>query len=295
MSSCGTMELSPLADISSLFQQYEQQATPSSFRSPERQNRDYSSLTSCGIHSMDSYGLGILMRDVLFSQTRVPSTLQKALQRLMSANPKSRPRVVGLLKCPIFQFPIHYIATTTWRTCHSTRRTKNFLLAEYLKWRECRNLLPYTSCFHSFKVALPPFVRPNSLLKQDLYKREVLSMLPVLFGIWERFSIHGAGNEDFIPTIGNVMRIQDRAVRGALLQKMTLLEQQFDDKHKYELNAQVFEPMCSGFSDSSAALRELTLKSSLVLVPNLSPTNLEKLESVLDATAIGFGTIDSHQ
>ena len=47
------------------------------------------------------------------------------------------------------------------------------------------------------------------------------------------------------------------------------------------LNSKVFEPMCSGFSDSSAALRELTLKSTLGLVPVLSPPNLEKLTRYL--------------
>jgi SCY1-like protein 1 len=35
--------------------------------------------------------------------------------------------------------------------------------------------------------------------------------------------------------------------------------------------------MCSGFSDSSAALRELTLKSTAALVPHLTQPNLEKL------------------
>jgi SCY1-like protein 1 len=50
---------------------------------------------------------------------------------------------------------------------------------------------------------------------------------------------------------------------------------------KNALNQAVFEPMCSGFSDSSAALRELTLKATLVLVPYLFQPNLEKLSRYL--------------
>jgi SCY1-like protein 1 len=266
------------SDVSSLFQQYEKQATPSSFRSPERQNGEYHVLKSCGIHSMDSYGLGILMRDVLFQRNGVPQTLQKALQRLIGANPKSRPRIVGLLKCPVFNS--QYITLQQQLSELAIQPVEQKISF----WQNINMMAGMSESVAVYKLL--PLVQNNinticsseSLLKQDLYKREVLSMLPVLFGIWERFSIP---KHDFLPTIGRMMRIQDRAVRGALLQKMTLLEQQFSEKKKYELNTHVFEPMCSGFSDSSAALRELTLKSSLVLVPHLSPTNLEKLSRYL--------------
>lgn len=50
---------------------------------------------------------------------------------------------------------------------------------------------------------------------------------------------------------------------------------------KNTLNEAVFEPMCSGFSDSSAALRELTLKATAALVPHLTHPNLEKLSRYL--------------
>jgi hypothetical protein len=56
------------------------------------------------------------------------------------------------------------------------------------------------------------------------------------------------------------------------------LEQTLDDD---ALNTSVFEPMCSGFADSSPALRELTLKATLVLVPHLTHPNLEKLSRYL--------------
>ncbi len=239
------------SEISSLFEHYEQQATPSSFRSPERQNREYHVLKSCGIHSMDSYGLGILMRDVLFQRQGVPSTLQKALQRLMGASPKSRPRVVGLLKCPIFNS--QYIALQQQLSEVQIQPVEQKIsFWQGIQISGMNESVAVYKLLPLLQNSITTICASESLLKQDLYKREVLSMLPVLFGIWERFAIEG-GN-DFVPTIGNMMRIQDRAVRGALLQKMTLLEQQFDEKQKYMINTHVFEPMCSGFSDSSAAL-----------------------------------------
>jgi SCY1-like protein 1 len=50
---------------------------------------------------------------------------------------------------------------------------------------------------------------------------------------------------------------------------------------KNKLNAAVFEPLCSGFNDSSPALRELTLKATFGLVPYLNAPNLEKLSRYL--------------
>lgn len=86
--------------------------------------------------------------------------------------------------------------------------------------------------------------------KPELFQRHIAPLVPVLFGV------------------------NDRGVRGAVLQKISLLESQLDNA---SVNTHVFEPMCSGFSDSSAALRELTLKSTIVLVPKLHHANLEKL------------------
>ena len=84
--------------------------------------------------------------------------------------------------------------------------------------------------------------------------------------------------KELTPIIGLLFNVKDRGVRAALLSKVTLLSEHLD---KNTLNASVFEPLCSGFSDSSPALRELTLKSTVVLVPSLTAPNLEKLSRYL--------------
>jgi SCY1-like protein 1 len=78
--------------------------------------------------------------------------------------------------------------------------------------------------------------------------------------------------------IGILYKVNDRAIRGTLLQKASYMADHLD---KNTLNDAVFEPMCGGFSDSSAALRELTLKATAFLVPHLSHPNLEKLSRYL--------------
>lgn len=104
-----------------------------------------------------------------------------------------------------------------------------------------------------------------------------MSILQPLFYAADNFLDDNFGTE-LTGIIGLLFGVNDRGVRGALLQKATLFAKSMD---KNALNQAVFEPMCSGFSDSSAALRELTLKATLVLVPHLTQPNLEKLSRYL--------------
>ena len=102
----------------------------------------------------------------------------------------------------------------------------------------------------------------------------VLSMLSPLFYIAENFLDSSTVGKSLGAVIGILFKVNDRAIRGTLLQKAPFMANNFDPN---VLNEAVFEPMCSGFSDSSAALRELTLKSTAALVPHLTQPNLEKL------------------
>jgi len=118
----------------------------------------------------------------------------------------------------------------------------------------------------------------ESMLLQDFYRKEVLAVVVPLFYIAEHHLPPKLFDQKIKPLVGLLFTVKDRAVRGAILGRISFLEQNLDKK---ELNSKVFEPMCSGFSDSSAALRELTLKASFMLVPQLSAPNLEKLSRYL--------------
>ena len=107
---------------------------------------------------------------------------------------------------------------------------------------------------------------------------KVLAVLMPLFFIAENYLTGDAFTTEMKPLIGLLFQVKDRGVRGTLLQKMNLLKDNLDAN---TLNQKVFEPMCSGFSDSSPALRELTLKSTLGLVSHLTAPNLEKLTRYL--------------
>jgi hypothetical protein len=89
------------------FVQWNSECCPQNYQSPERLNRDWNAINGAAIHTMDSFSLGILIKEVysLAGMGGVPDKLQKAVQRLQTANIKMRPRVGPLLKCPIFNNP----------------------------------------------------------------------------------------------------------------------------------------------------------------------------------------------
>lgn len=268
-------------DISNHFQHYERSITPLAYRSPER--GDWNLCKTSPIHSMDAYSLGVLIQTDLYPGT-VPASLQKALQRLISSNPKMRPRLQGLQKCPLFQTEYSKLQQELQEYQVQSVEMKiqfwSTLSLKNVTQRVARyKLLP------TLTASITQTCTSDSLLKQDLYRRELLGMLHVLVGIWEQYDDGNDDDnnvkEDYTALIGLLMGVQDRAIRGVLLQKMNLLQGKIVKNNKASINSALFEPMCSGFSDSSAALRELTLKASLQLVAHLSPSNLEKLSRYL--------------
>jgi len=106
----------------------------------------------------------------------------------------------------------------------------------------------------------------------------VLAMINPLFFIVEKYLDPAAVPKTLGPLVSLLFMVKDRGVRGALLNKVKFLSQHLD---KGTLNSQVFEPLCSGFNDSSPALRELTLKATMGLVPYLNAPNIEKLSRYL--------------
>jgi SCY1-like protein 1 len=106
----------------------------------------------------------------------------------------------------------------------------------------------------------------------------VLAMIAPMFYIVENYLDPAKVSKAVGPLVALLFLVKDRGVRGALLSRVEFMSQHLD---KNTLNASVYEPLCSGFNDSSPALRELTLKATLSLVPYLSSPNMEKLSRYL--------------
>ncbi|KAG4937263.1 hypothetical protein JHK85_052182 [Glycine max] len=74
-------------------------------------------------------------------------------------------------------------------------------------------------------------------------------------------------NVKVLPTIVKLFASNDRAIRVALLQH---IDQYGESLSAQAVDEQVYPHVATGFSDTSAFLRELTLKSMLILAPKLS-------------------------
>lgn len=92
-------------DMSPHFREWEGVLTPSQYRSPERHEQRWDALAASGtgVHAVDSYGLGVLIPHIFGGVT--PPPLVKAVQRMQTPNPRMRPRLQPLLKCPVFDTP----------------------------------------------------------------------------------------------------------------------------------------------------------------------------------------------
>ena len=266
------------------FRYFERGVTPTEYRSPERMEGRWDEISTSAVHGIDSYGLGVLIGQVYGhpgagTGGKIPLKLQKAVSRLVSNKLRMRPRVVPLLKCPVFDTP--YV--------HAQEFLDNMAVApeeEKIRFIQSlpdllgRGVLGRDVAVHKVLPvlvgAVTTIAAQEGSMAQDVNRRTVLATVPPLFCIVET---HLASDADecrvtLTPIVQLLFQINDRGVRGSLLSRVTFFSQHLD---KAVLNSAVFEPMCSGFSDSSKALRELTLKASISLVSYLNLANLDKL------------------
>ncbi|MGK3749361.1 MAG: SCY1-like protein 1 [Bacillariaceae sp.] len=103
-------------------------------------------------------------------------------------------------------------------------------------------------------------------------------MLVPLFFIEEHFQEPDKVGDELSPLVAKLFLVPDRGVRSVLLNQVGFFTKNLN---KNALNSSVFEPLCSGFNDSSPVLRELTLKATHALLPSLHPPNVEKLSRYL--------------
>lgn len=257
------------------FRQYEAFVTPQAYRSPERVKAQWEALATNPVHCMDAYSLAILISDYFHGD--IPGPLQKASQRLMTPSLKMRPRLGPLLKCPIFETPYAKLLQELMEIPIQPVDQK-------LRFWQSLNMETMDPSVAQFKVlpliqsTIKTICSSEAMLSQDLYRREVLAMLTPLFYISENILEKDDIAKALSPLMQLLFSVKDRGVRGSLLGKTPLFASHLS---KQDLNTLVFEPLCSGFADSSDALRELTLKATFVLVSHLYPPNVEKLSRYL--------------
>jgi SCY1-like protein 1 len=268
------------------FRHFERDVTTNDFRSPERIEGRFDAISTSPVHAMDAYSFGVLLPEIYRhygtgTSAQLPQKLEKACLRLRTPSVTSRPRILPLSKCPIFTSP--HIQAQKFMDEIATQPIEDKIsfwksLPDLFSQRVLSSRVAKHKILPLLQLTITNLTTTDLGLTQEISKRECLALLPTLFKMGKTYLT----KEEFQPQLSAIIellfKVNDRGVRGAMLGRIALFAELLDQP---TLNRVVFEPMCSGFTDSSAPLRELTLKSAIILVAYLTQPNLEKLTRYL--------------
>lgn len=236
------------------------------YKPMELAKSDWVSIRKSPPWAIDSWGLGCLIYElfsgVKLSKTEelrntaaIPKSLLPDYQRLLSSMPARRLNPSKLIDNSEY-FHNKLVETIQFMEILNLKdsvekdtffRKLPNLVEQLPRQIVLKKLLPLLASALEFGSAAAPAL--TTLLKMG-------SWLSV-----EEFSVK------VLPSIVKLFASSDRAVRVSLLQHID----QFGESLTAQLvDEQIFPHVATGFSDSSAFLRELTLKSMLVLAPKLS-------------------------
>ncbi|KAL3653386.1 hypothetical protein CASFOL_003067 [Castilleja foliolosa] len=238
----------------------------SQYKPTELSKSDWSAIRKSPPWSLDSWGLGCLIYElfsgVKLSRTEdlrntasIPKSLLQDYQRLLSSAPSRRLNPSKLLENSEY-FQNKLVETIQFMEILNLKDSvekDNFFrklpnLTDQLPRQIVqKKLLPLLASALEFGSATAPAL--TALLKM---------------GSWLSAEEYGL---KVLPTIVKLFASSDRAIRVGLLQH---IDQYGDSLSSQIVDEQVYPHVANGFSDTSAFLRELTLKSMLVLAPKLS-------------------------
>ncbi|KAK1409274.1 hypothetical protein QVD17_35800 [Tagetes erecta] len=242
----------------------------SQYKPMEMAKSDWATVRKSPPWAIDSWGLGCLIYEIfvgsklskteeLRNTASIPKSLLPDYQRLLSSMPSRRLNSSKLAEnCEYFQNKlvdtIHFMEILNLKDSveKDTFFRKLPTLAEQLP-REIvlKKLLPLLASALEFGSAAAPaltaFLKMGAWLSPEEFNKKVL------------------------PTIVKLFASNDRAIRVGLLQHIDQYGESFSAQ---VVDEQVYPHVATGFSDTSAFLRELTLKSMLVLAPKLSQRTL---------------------
>ncbi|TYH68158.1 hypothetical protein ES332_D06G238900v1 [Gossypium tomentosum] len=218
----------------------------SQYKSVELAKSDWVAIRKSPPWAIDSWGLGCLIYEIfsgmklgkteeLRNTASIPKSLLPDYQRLLSSTPSRRLNASKLIENS------EYFQNKLVDTIH---------FMEILSLKD--------------SVEKDTFFRKLPNLTEQLPRQIVLKKI----GSWlsaEEYTLK------VLPTIIKLFASNDRAIRVALLQH---IDQYGESLSARVVDEQVYPHVATGFVDTSSILRELTLKSMLIMAPKLSQRNL---------------------
>eukprot|EP00903_Cladosiphon_okamuranus_P016041 g14811.t1 len=253
---------------------------PRQFQSAERNNHDwwrYSPTLDGGgvhmpIHCMDVYAMGKLLERVY--PEGIPAGLERYVSKMLLPEPTKRPTASQYLRCAFLRKQTVKDLTALELFSVKSPEEKAELLQRFtIKSHSRQALVHKVVPLLLAELAKASNTTPGALA-QGAARSTVSLCLPPLLEISKEMS-----DDDFHarvqPAIAGLFAVNDRGVRVMLLTSIPSYGKRLEDK---VVNDQVFDPLCAGFTDAAAPLRELTLKSMVAFTQQLSEKNMnEKL------------------
>lgn len=237
-----------------------QQLLPTAYRSPERTDNNFSLIGDCTIWGQDMYGFGELI-DFVFKGLKIPGQLSNYVLRCKSA-PLGRPAPSRLLaafsKHPLVK-SLNFLEEKAIKDPIQKEaffNQLNSLLAKFPSAITVEFILPLLmdELVHG-QTEFAPIVLPSVII--------IGSSLPA-----ERFS------REISPLITQLFGRRDRATRLQLLKNLDSYIKLIDRR---VVNSDIFPQVILGLSDTSASMREATIRVMIPLTPLLDRENQEKM------------------
>lgn len=253
------------------------------YQSPERRRSEFSVIYQKK-EATDIYGFGCILLECFgeaisdsFSTAKLPPLLRKIFAEITNAESSSRPT------------PTEVYSSSGFKRAFNNKYVKALMFLEEIQIKnEIEKLdflkklendvddFPSSSSLHKFLPALTELQNfqnnsGNANAEGAFDVSHSALILKIVVKITRKTEDEVNKKLLLLPLITSMFNCNDRQTRIILLQNLSLYAEFLQSK---QLNKEIFPKVVAGFSDSTVALREITLKSMVLLAPRLTPTNL---------------------
>jgi SCY1-like protein 1 len=244
------------------------------FQSPERQQRQYNDIATQPIHCQDIWAMGRVLQ--LAYTEGLPESLTKYVDKMMTAVAARRPTPAQYLRCAFLKRPAvqHLTVMESWSVTSLEDKSTFLKTAEVLKScpREAVQYKLSNLLLRDVEAVVATAATPNGAASATATRTTIAMALPPLLDIAKDLvSDDTVFSNRLQPVLVSLFTMNDRGIRAMLLSKVDRIAPQLDAA---TVNNKLFDPLCAGFTDAAAQLRELTLKSMVIFTDKLSDRNM---------------------
>lgn len=260
--------ISDLNDSEAMWKRYNGEVLNAKYKPPELEKGSWEVLQKQPVWSLDAWLFGCLICEVFNGKYSKPEDLKRAgnipkdlfsvVSQVTAINPKTRTNTLKPLENPYFSNPLVetcvFLENITIKDSFEKEAffKKLGVLIDQLPQALCKyKILPHLVTALDYGSANAKVLQPVLKIGSMLTPEEYLTLI--------------------IPSVIKWFSSTDRALRANLLQSLGSFVEHLSAS---VIDEQIFPHVAAGFTDPAPALRELTIKATLLLAPKLSEKNL---------------------